>query len=82
MNETEEQEELRLKRKIRPKFHKALIVALIVSLILAVMLIMYLSRYLSGPSKQENGSLDRTTPLMVNVSDNRLQGNHLALQVT
>jgi hypothetical protein len=82
MRETEEQEELRLKRKIRPKFHKALVVALIISLILAVMLIMYLSRYLSAPRMEENGSLDRTTRLMVNVSDGQLQENDLALLVT
>ena len=79
MSETEEQEELRLKRKIRPKFHKALVVALIISLILAVMLIMYLSQYLSGPRMEEHGSLDRTTPSMVSVSDNPLQENDLVL---
>ena len=82
MSETEEQEELRLKRKIRPKFHKALIVALIISLILAVMLITYLSRYLSAPRMEENGSLDRTTPLMASACDGELPEDDLALQVT
>jgi len=82
MSETEEQEELRLKRKIRPKFHKALVVALIISLILAVMLIMYLSRYLSAPRMEENGSLDRTARLMVNAAGSPLQENDLALQMT
>ena len=82
MNETEEQEELRLKRKVRPKFHKALIVALIISLILAVMLIMFLSRYLSAPGMEETGSLDRTTRLMVNLCDSPIQDNDPALQVT
>ena len=82
MNETEEQEELRLKRKVRPKFHKALIVALIISLILAVMLITYLSRYLSAPRMEENGSLDRTTPLTASASDGELPEDDLALQVT
>jgi uncharacterized membrane protein len=79
MSETEEQENLRLKRKIRPKFHKALVVALIISLILAVMLIMFLSRYLSSPGMEENGSLDRTTPMLVTASGSVTQESHLAL---
>ncbi|UCB52036.1 MAG: hypothetical protein JSV10_08610 [Candidatus Zixiibacteriota bacterium] len=68
MSETEEREDLRLKRKVRPKFHKALIIALIISLILAVILIMFLSRYLSAPRMEENGLLDRTTPVVVTQS--------------
>jgi len=81
MSGTEEQEDLRLKRKVRPKFHKALLIALIISLILAVMLIMFLSRYLSAPRMEENGLLDRTTPVMVSVSGSLLQENDLALQM-
>jgi hypothetical protein len=79
MNGTEEQEELRLKRKVRPKFHKALVVALIISLILAVMLIMFLSRYLSAPRMEETGSLDRTTPTLMSASGSVTQENNLAV---
>ena len=82
MSETEEREGLKFKRKIRPRFHKALVVALIISLILAVTLIMFLSRYLSAPRMEENGLLDRTTPLMVTVSGSLLQENDPALQMT
>ena len=82
MSGTEEQEDLRLKRKVRPRFHKALVIALIISLILAVMLIMFLSRYLSAPRMEENGLLDRTTPTLVTVSGSLLQENDLALQMT
>ena len=82
MSDTEEQEDLRLKRKIRPKFHKALVVALIISLVRAVMLIMFLSRYLSAPRMEENGSLDRTTPTLVTVSGSLTKENNLALQMT
>ena len=82
MSGTEEQEDLRLKRKVRPRFHKALVIVLIISLILAVMLIMFLSRYLSAPRMEENGLLDRTTPTLVTVSGSLLQENDLALQMT
>jgi capsular polysaccharide biosynthesis protein len=82
MSVNEEQEELRFKRKIRPKFHKALVVALVISLILAVMLIMFLSRYLSAPRMEENGLLDRTTPLMVTASGSLTKQNHLPPKVT
>jgi hypothetical protein len=82
MSGTEEQEDLRLKRKIRPKFHKALVVALIISLVLAVMLIIFLSRYFSAPRMEENGLLDRTTPSMVSVSDGLLQENDPDLHMT
>jgi hypothetical protein len=73
MSGTEEREELKLKRKIRPRFHKALIGALIISLILAVILIMFLSRYISAPRMEENGLLDRTTPVVAMQSGNLLE---------
>jgi uncharacterized membrane protein len=65
MSGTKNREDPKFSRKVRPRFHKALIGALIISLILAVILIMFLSRYISAPRMEENGLLDRTTPLVV-----------------
>ena len=73
MSGTEEREELELKRKIRPKFHKALIGALIISLILAVLLIMFLNRYLSRSTREDDGWLDRRTPVVAMQSGNLLE---------
>ena len=79
MSGTKNREDPKFNRKIRPRFHKALIPALIISLIIAVLLIMFLNRYLSAPRMEENGLLDRTTPLVMTVSGNLLQENDLAL---
>jgi hypothetical protein len=82
MSGTKGREDLILRRRKRPKFHKALVIALIISLILAVMLIMFLSRYLSAPTTDENGLLDRSTPLMVTVSGSLLHESDPVLQMT
>ena len=73
MSGTEERKELELKRKIRPRFHRALIGALIISLILAVLLIMFLNRYLSRSTREDDGWLDRRTPVVAMQSDNLLE---------
>jgi hypothetical protein len=77
MSKTEEIEDLKFKRRVRPRFHKALIPALIISLILAVILIMFLNRYLSAPGMEENGLLDRRIPPVVMQSGNPLEENNL-----
>ena len=82
MSGTQKREDLKSKRRVRPRFHKALIPALIISLIIAVILIMFLNRYLSAPRMEENGLLDRTTPSMVTVSGSLLQENGAALRMT
>ncbi len=73
MSRTKNREDPKFKRKVRPRFHKALIGALIISLILAVLLIMFLNRYLSAPRMEENGLLDRTTPAVAMQSGNLLE---------
>lgn len=81
MSGAEEKEDLRLKRKIRPKFHKALIPALIISLIIAVILIMFLNRYLSKSAREEDGWLERRMPVVAMQSGNLLEEDGFVLQV-
>lgn len=79
MSGTKNREDPKFSRKVRPRFHKALIGALIISLILAVILIMFLSRYISAPRMEENGLLDRTTPLVVTQSSIPLEEDSFVL---
>ena len=47
-------------RKVRPRYHKALVPALIISFIIAVILILILRKYLFGPLLEKQGLLDRS----------------------
>jgi len=73
MSGTKNREDPKFTRKIRPRFHKALIGALIISLILAVLLIMFLNRYLSRSTREDDGWLDRRTPVVAMQSGNLLE---------
>jgi hypothetical protein len=64
MSKTEERKDEKFRRKVRPRYHKALIPALIISLILVVILILILNRYVPKPETEEDGLLDRRTPVV------------------
>ena len=67
MSENHKGKDLKLRRKVRPRYNKLLIPALIISLIIAVILILILNKYLFKPAFEKKGSLRPNTPVVVKI---------------
>jgi len=65
MSENHKGKDLKLRRRVRPRYNKLLIPALIISLIIAVILILLWNKYLFKPVFEEKGSLHPKTPVVV-----------------
>ena len=80
MSGTDNKERMRFTRRVRPRFHKALIPMLIIGLIIAVILIMFLNRYLSKSTRQDDGWLERRIPVVAVHSGDLLKEDGFVLQ--
>lgn len=65
MSANYKRKDIKFRRKVRPRYHKALIPALIISLIIAVILIWIVNKYLFKPLFEEKGSLNLNKPVVV-----------------
>jgi len=75
MNANPKRKHIRFIRKVRPRYHKALIPALIISFIIAVILILIVRKYLFKPIFEEKGFFDPNQPVVVMQSKNLFEEN-------